>query len=317
MLHKHLNVKDITPSGEVQAVFATLNVKDSDGDVTLPGFFGEQRTRMVWGHAWGGDWIGKGSVHEEGNEAIFEGGFFMDTKAGEERFKQVRAMEDLAEWSYGFDILKGGAKAGEFAGERVRFLQPAGEGPGSIIHEVSPVLVGAGEGTRTVSLKGDQTPSHHPEPGAPADLRACIAGIAALNGARGGLFIPEGEKQAAYEHLAGHLRDAALDPPAMRSHPDEDVGLKFTDELTVTLVDVQAVVERAQAIEQLRAEKGKTLSAGSLALMAELEEELKQLQTVLTELRTPTPPSLSRFEEAHRQIEQTMASIATPRKDWF
>lgn len=155
MLHtKQIStIEDVTPEGQVTALVAQLNVVDKDGDVTLPGFFGTQPTRMVWGHR-RDVWIGKGTLTETDSHAAFHGQFFMDTQAGAEAFKAVRGMGELAEWSYGFRLLDGGAKTGEHDGRRVRFLQPrAGGTPGVIVDEVSPVLVGAGEGTRTVSLK--------------------------------------------------------------------------------------------------------------------------------------------------------------------
>lgn len=49
------------------------------------------------------------------------------------------------------------------------------------------------------------------EPGA-ASTQACSAAIGALNGARGGAKIPAAERQAAYNHLARHLRDAGVAP---------------------------------------------------------------------------------------------------------
>ena len=54
-------------------------------------------------------------------------------------------MGDLQEWSYGFDIVK--AKSGQFEERDVRFLEKL------LVHEVSPVLLGAGIGTRTLSAK--------------------------------------------------------------------------------------------------------------------------------------------------------------------
>ncbi len=51
-------------------------------------------------------------------------------------------------------------------------------------------------------------------PGA-ANLAACSAGIAALNGARGGTDIPGDSVQGVYDHLARHLRDAEREPPPL------------------------------------------------------------------------------------------------------
>ena len=50
-----------------------------------------------------------------------------------------------------------------------------------------------------------------------ANLAACSAGIAALNGGRGGANIPEADRQGVYDHLAHHLRDAGKEPPELKS----------------------------------------------------------------------------------------------------
>lgn len=51
-------------------------------------------------------------------------------------------------------------------------------------------------------------------PGA-ANTTACSAGIGALNGGRGGTDIPEDDREGVHKHLAGHLRDADLEPPEL------------------------------------------------------------------------------------------------------
>jgi hypothetical protein len=45
-----------------------------------------------------------------------------------------------------------------------------------------------------------------------ANVRACISGIAVLNGGRGGADIPATDRRGIYNHLARHLRDADHDP---------------------------------------------------------------------------------------------------------
>jgi hypothetical protein len=57
-------------------------------------------------------------------------------------------------------------------------------------------------------------------PGA-ASTHGCSAGIAVLNGGRGGSAIPGGDRKGVWNHLAAHLRDADLEPPSLRSQdPD-------------------------------------------------------------------------------------------------
>lgn len=137
--------------GEVTAVFATLNVVDSDKDVTRPGAFenGAKVRISAYGHkSWEGMLpVGKGTIREVGNEAILEGRFFLDTVAGRETFTVVKALgeDGLQEWSYGFDVIS--SEPGEFNGQKVRFLNKLK------VHEVSPVLLGAGVGTRVLAAK--------------------------------------------------------------------------------------------------------------------------------------------------------------------
>ncbi len=143
--------------GEVQAVFATFDVVDKDGDVTLPGAFTEGAPVRIsaYGHtSWGGALpVGKGTIRTTQKEAILDGQFFLGTTAGRDTFEVVKQLGELGlqEWSYGFDI-KGpdGASFGEHDGRHVQFLKQLA------VHEVSPVLLGAGVDTRVLATKSHQ-----------------------------------------------------------------------------------------------------------------------------------------------------------------
>jgi HK97 family phage prohead protease len=54
------------------------------------------------------------------------------------------------------------------------------------------------------------------DPGA-ANLTGCSAGIAVLNGGRGGTTIPDADRQGVWNHLARHLRDGDREPPELKS----------------------------------------------------------------------------------------------------
>ena len=54
------------------------------------------------------------------------------------------------------------------------------------------------------------------DPG-PANVIACRTGIAVLNGARGGTTIPRSDYLGVWQHLAAHLEDAGIEPPALRA----------------------------------------------------------------------------------------------------
>ncbi len=135
--------------GQFRAVFATLNVVDHDGDVTIPGAFtdGEKVRISYWGHRWGDLPVGRGEIHSDEKEAWVDGHFFLDTEGGRETYNTVKNLGELQEWSYGFDILE--RSEGEFEGQQVQFLRRLK------VHEVSPVMLGAGVGTRTLAIKAE------------------------------------------------------------------------------------------------------------------------------------------------------------------
>lgn len=144
--------------GELTVVFATMGVVDKDGDVALPGFYGSQDIVMVPVHDWSHVPIGKGVTREEGNLAIADIKINLEIQAAKDWLSAIKFDlqngKPLQEYSYGFKVLEGGAERGDRDGKQVRYLKPREDGlPGCKIWEVSPVLVGAGENTRTLSAK--------------------------------------------------------------------------------------------------------------------------------------------------------------------
>ena len=141
--------------GEITAVFSTLGVVDKDGDITVKGAMkdGAPVRLSAYNHkSWEGALpVGKGVIREVGNEVVFEGQFFMNTTHGRDTFETVKAMGELQEFSYGFDVVDSEEPDQEqkSAGAR-RILKSLA------VHEVSPVLLGAGVGTRTVGVKGEK-----------------------------------------------------------------------------------------------------------------------------------------------------------------
>ena len=134
--------------GEFSATFATLNVIDLDDDVIETGAVKEgQAVRVAyWGHGWGKLPVGRGELHSDAEKAWIDGQFFLDTIGGLDTYKTVKHLDELQEWSFGFDILA--SRMGQFEGQDVQFLEELD------IHEVSPVMLGAGIGTETTAIKG-------------------------------------------------------------------------------------------------------------------------------------------------------------------
>lgn len=335
-----VKVKDAA-KGEVSAVFSTFDVMDKDGDVTPSDAIkdGEPFVVSAYGHtSWAGELpVGKGVIRTTKSEAIAEMQFFMDTTQGRDTFNAVAelAKSGLGEWSYGFDILD--AQPGVFDGKDVRILT------GVKVFEVSPVLVGAGVNTRTLSVKSasgksdagraaynaairphttatdngdwnatkvkssipgsasiadlrsvfawhspDGDPeakssykfAHHDAVDGAANIRACITGIATLNGATGGTGIPDADRRGVYNHLASHLTDAGRDVPELRADLSPS-SLKFADECAAVMASVSSLCERAEAVHVLRASKGRTMSAASIELLEWLDGDIRRLKALI------------------------------------
>lgn len=134
--------------GAVTVAFAQLNVVDHDGDVTRPGAFPAKDVPMsAYGHAsWDGALpVGRGSISEAGDWAVFSGQFLMDTDHGRNAYRTVKALGELQDWSYGYLPLR--VSYGREGDQSVRYLEALD------VFEISPVLVGAGLGTHTLDIK--------------------------------------------------------------------------------------------------------------------------------------------------------------------
>lgn len=174
----------LSDTGEIELAFAQLNVIDSDGDVTLPGAFPAKDVPMsAYGHtSWDGALpVGKGTISESGDWAVFKGQFFMDTTGGRDTHATVKGLGPLAEYSYGYNVLQG--ESGLFEGKHVRFLKSLDP------HEVSPVLKGAGLGTHTMSIKsgapGSDAPSATRLVWASDEMKAVLAQLTEHAASRG------------------------------------------------------------------------------------------------------------------------------------
>ncbi|MFF8768500.1 HK97 family phage prohead protease [Nocardiopsis dassonvillei] len=217
-----VEIKD-ADRGEVVAAFAKFDVIDHDGDVTVKGAFtdGAPVRISAYGHAsWGGALpVGKGIIREVGDEAVMEGQFFMNTTHGRDHFETVKALGEagLQEWSYGYDVDgPDGYSFGDHDGQHVRFLKKMK------VHEVSPVLLGAGIGTRVLSTKSLKFSEEADAVlAAVASLTTRTADVMAMRAEKGKGLSPEssgllGRVQAEMKRLADLLdAEPAPTPPEM------------------------------------------------------------------------------------------------------
>lgn len=292
-----VEIKD-ADKGTVDLVFSTLDVVDSDGDVTLKGALpdGAPAAISAYGHqSWKGKLpVGKGRVRETKTEGVFEGRFFLDTTDGLDTFTVVKELSaddgPGQQWSYGLiDMV---TERGDFQGQKVRFIKSVK------VPEVSPVLVGAGVNTRTLEAKAWalKTPASKTEEA----LRD--AGIDRY-GADGVYVYPldhdpdegwvifsiyqDGESDR-FVQVSYTLN---ADDGAVLADDDTDVertveytpakAHKFSEHGKSVLADMTAFVTRASEVVALRASKGKGLGGESADVLRRIVDEVKRLDPLL------------------------------------
>lgn len=144
--------REMKEDGTAVVVFATMNIVDKDGDITLPGAFGEQICKVQPAHNWDVPNIGIAKIKEVKDEAIADIQFFLDMPSAKEWYTAIKRNHDVGvtqEYSYGFHIEQEDRR--DVENRSVRGLLKLK------VHEVSPVLLGAGMGTRTLAIKSCQT----------------------------------------------------------------------------------------------------------------------------------------------------------------
>jgi hypothetical protein len=294
-----MEVKADGDQGLVRAVFATLNVVDSDGDVTLSGAFGDQKVRLgAWGHAWQELPVGKGTIGEEGDKAIFDGAFFLDTEAGKEHFLTVKNLAELQEWSYGFRVLE--SEEGEFEGRQVRFLKKLR------VYEVSPVMQAAGVETMTVAIKGEKVWEETENEirhrlRDPGDFEEDSFRRITLKRDKPRVFAVAGRLKGETTLTVQSVRFPKDDgwtmaeaKKWMADHPD--LGKAADIDIITFADDVQAVTERAKSFIALLTEEGHDLTATKREYLSELSDVLtrcaKQIGEALDSVQPEKQPDL-------------------------
>lgn len=139
---------DTEQEGRLKAAFSVFDELDSDQDIVRKSAFQDgQAVPLVWAHDWTTP-IGKGVVRLTDKHAEFDGAFFTDTSAGLDAYRTVKAMGELQEFSFGFEIKES---------RRIKHQdKDAREITKVTLFEVSPVLVGANRNTRTLAIKGQE-----------------------------------------------------------------------------------------------------------------------------------------------------------------
>lgn len=235
MLTKQLSparvqVKDAT-TGEVEAVFATLGVKDHDGDIILPGAIKDGTTVAIsaFGHSvWKGNApAGVGTIHEEDGELILKGRYFLDTDHGRNDFHTVKGLAEAGKGEWSFGLLNIEATKGTHNGVSGNLIKSVD------VPEVSPVFIGAGINTRTLVAKD--------------------AAVEAL--VQGGVDPEEAVRLVASEpglKFSEHLASVLADVKALTTRAEEVVALRAAKGKTISEDASSALGEIADELERIK-----------------------------------------------------------------
>lgn len=295
-----VTVKDAA-QGLVEAVFARFDVIDKDGDITVKGAFADGASCVIsaYGHkSWEGALpVGKGTIHEVGDTAVFSGQFFLNTTHGRDTFETVKALSEdgLQEWSYSLHDVE--AEAAVVDGRKVRVLKKIG-----IVKEVSPVLRGAGVDTTTLSIKSVKqlASSLHAllrEAGRARWTDADWVWVEDYDPDAGwAVFAVESYEDDAWACRLVQVDYTATDTAVTLGETETDVhptttflpkGSKFAEHTSTALRGVKALVEMASERLTLRAAEGKSITEQINAYEA-LVAELAPLKHAI-DAATPIP----------------------------
>lgn len=309
---------DTQDEGYVKALISKFDIVDRDGDVVLPSAFtdGQPIKMAAWGHEWEKLAVGKGHIRVQPDGAYFEGHFFINTTHGRDTYETVKGLGELQEWSWGFEIPKGGSYRGNFKGQPVRFIKLANA------HEVCPVLVGANQGSKTVAIKsaGDENES--------MTLKDLIVELRTLVVDADAEDLPTLIKSV-------HLLESVDSKKALKSADEDDYAgiiegfMKSLDEANVNLADyveleksqrsyadearetiaaAKSFTERTESLADLRAKDNRQLSAESKALLTELLADVKELQASIEKLAGDPPTEGGEPESQTVETDQVAES---------
>ena len=218
----------------IEAVFSLFDTIDSDNDVTkanaLRSGYSGNKVPLVWNHDWS-KVIGRGIIETDNQKAVFKG-YFLDTEAGKEAYETVKAMQDMQQFSYGFQVMKSSKGTHiDSKGEEVpvRVLEDVK------VWEVSPVLVGAQQNSFVQALKSGLEPVDE-------EIKA--------------------EMQVeSTEPEVSSKTDAGISNSSQQ-------GMRLGEQAVASLEELKAFTERIENLASLRNSEKKTLSSKSTEMIS-------------------------------------------------
>ena len=247
-----IELKEDGDTRYIEAVFSLFDTIDSDNDVTkansLRSGYTGNKVPLVWNHDWS-KVIGRGIIETDNQKAVFKG-YFLNTEAGKEAYETVKAMQDMQQFSYGFQVLKSSKGTHiDSKGEEVpvRVLEDVK------VWEVSPVLVGAQQNSFVQALKsGLQTYD---------DVDTEFEEVKEEESKYGKCTYEKDGKCAKEKDLkVSSATDARIS--------SSQQGMRLGEHAVASLEELKAFTERIEDLASLRNSEKKTLSSKSTELIA-------------------------------------------------
>ena len=247
-----IELKEDGDTRYIEAVFSLFDTIDSDNDVTkansLRSGYTGNKVPLVWNHDWS-KVIGRGIIETDNQKAVFKG-YFLNTEAGKEAYETVKAMQDMQQFSYGFQVLKSSKGTHiDSKGEEVpvRVLEDVK------VWEVSPVLVGAQQNSFVQALKsGLQTYD---------DVDTEFEEVKEEE-SKYGKCTYEKDGKCAKE------KDLKISSATDASISSSQQGMRLGEHAVTSLEELKAFTERIEDLALLRNSEKKTLSSKSTELIA-------------------------------------------------
>ena len=226
-----IELKEDGDTRYIEAVFSLFDTIDSDNDVTkanaLRSGYTGNKVPLVWNHDWS-KVIGRGIIETDNQKAVFKG-YFLNTEAGKEAYNTVKEMQDMQQFSYGFQVMKSSKGTHiDSKGEEVpvRVLEDVK------VWEVSPVLVGAQQNSFVQALKSGLEPVDD-------EIKA--------------------EMEISTEPKVSSNTDASISKAQQ--------GLRLGEQAVASLEELKAFTERIEDLASLRNSEKKTLSSKSTEMI--------------------------------------------------
>ncbi len=137
----------------------------------------------------------------------------------------------------------------------------------------------------------------------PANIRACVTGIAILNGARGGTNIPDSDFRGVYNHLARHIRDAGGEPPELGK------GLTMELRYALALDTIEDFMRDQKSLADMRSKEGRRLNQVNRERLVTMRGLAGQIQEGIDEMLADAGMAEETAAGTKAKVEEEAAQV--------